>query len=525
MSLLINLDDAPEHVEFHGDICIVGAGAAGITLAMELRSTGKKIILIDGGGLGYSEDSQSLYRMQRSVWYPDPTMSRVRFFGGSTNHWEGSCRTFDPIDFERRSWVPDSGWPISYRDLELYYDRAFPYMELGPRYVDESPFASQIGAYNRKLAAAGLTVRLTYSSPPTAFGTMYLDPLRHARNVTIVTRGNLKSIDEAADRQSVRSVTLINYRRRTTVVKAKYYVIALGGIENPRALLMSDAVSPGGIGNEHDVVGRYFMDHPVIDACVFYPTQDFIRAWDKGTKKRDLVLQASQDTLRRHGLTNARMPLQRSPRAETSDGIESAHQLEKAIAKHKGLHHILHHLGSILGDSDVLVEQWLHKKGYSTGDKYSSEYGGYASQMMMEQRPNRDNRIVLTADRDSLGLRKGKILWQLPQSEKNDFKRLVDEVARGLGAQGIAVTHTSIDYDDTDRCFEELMNFGHHHMGTTRASADPRKGVVDGDQRIHGRKNIYIAGSSVFPTGSHVTPTTTIVAMTIRLADHLRKKA
>ena len=454
--------------------------------------------------------------------------SRLRFFGGSTNHWEGSCRTFDPIDFETRSWVPDSGWPISYHDLEPYYDRAFPYIEVGARFPDERMLLGDLNPYQKKLIAGGFQARLGYHSPPTRFGKRYIEDL-DVSNITILTRANLMSINESADRQSVNSLTICNYKQQKATVTAKYYVVALGGIENARALLLSDSVTPGGIGNERGLVGRYFMDHPVIEGAVFYPTADFVRAWKTGvieyqSKTHPLSLEASDDLLRRNQLTNARMPLDWASKSYTSLGIESVHQIEKALSTGRELHEVLTHLSNVMGDADLIFEQWRRNHGFSPWIARADEYGGFVMSIMMEQRPDRDNRIVLTNDRDALGLRKGRIAWRLPQSEKDDFKRLLGLFAKGTGAQGLGIVRSLLSEDDMNRRFEELINFGHHHMGTTRASADPKRGVVDPDQRIHGRANIYMAGSSVFPTGSHVPPTTTIVAMTIRLADHLKKR-
>jgi len=527
--VLSDFGTASENAAFNADICIVGAGAAGITIAKELVPTGKQILLLEGGDIKYSEESQSLYHMTRDRFYWDPYRSRVRFFGGSTNHWDGSCRTYDPIDFETRAWVPDSGWPFSFRDLEPFYDRAFEYIEVGPRVREERTLFGGLRPYERKVAAAGLDLRLGYISPPTRFGKKYFDELSAARNLTILTRANLVSINEAADRNGVTSLTIAGYNGRKATVSARLYVIALGGLENARALLLSDAVTPGGVGNENDLVGRYFMDHPVIEAAVFYPSADFVRAWDKGgasseTNNYSFTFQASEETLRRNRLTNARMPLAWANQLYTSAGIESAHQIEKAVSTRTELHEVLTHLRNVIGDADLIIEQWRRKHGYAPWFDRADEYGGFAMQMMMEQRPDRENRVVLASERDALGLRKARIRWRLPQSEKDDLKRLVGVFAKGMGAQGVGFVRSFLAEDDLDRRFEELMNFGHHHMGTTRASADPKKGVVDGDQRVHGRANLYIAGSSVFPTGGHVPPTTTIVATSIRLADHLKRR-
>jgi choline dehydrogenase-like flavoprotein len=527
--LLTDFNSAPEGATFHADVCIVGAGAAGITLAMELLASGKHILLVEGGDLRQSEESQSLYGIARTSPYFDPKRSRLRYFGGSTNHWEGSVRTFDPIDFEKRPWVANSGWPFSYQDLVPYYDRAFTYIDVPERFREEVPVLRHLEAFRQSLSSGGFQARVGYSSAPTRFGKKYLEQLRAAPNVTILTRANLMSINESPDRRSVKSLTICNYKRQSGTIAAANYIVALGGIENARALLLSDAVTPGGIGNEYDLVGRHFMDHPVIEGLVFYPRADFVKAWQEGrfahnSRTYGVSLQASEEMLRQERLCNARMPLDWAPKIHTSRGIESAHQIQKALGGPEELDQVLVHLGNVFGDADLILEQWRRKKGYAPMVDRADEYGGHVVQMMMEQWPDPENRILLTQDRDALGLRKGRIAWRLPQAERDGFKRLVALFAKGVGAQGLGIVRSLVEEDETGRRFDELMNYGHHHMGTTRASAEPRTGVVNADLRIHGRENIFMAGSSVFPTGSHVPPTTTIVATAIRLADHLKKR-
>lgn len=524
--MLIDFDAVTEAPQFQADICIVGAGAAGITLALELIPTGKKILLLEGGGLDSSEASQALYQMEVvSPRYQPTDTSRLRLFGGTTNHWEGSVRTLDPIDFQQRPWVHDSGWPFSYDDLLPFYERAFPYVEAGPLFLNEDPFIAHLGAYHDKIIRAGLACRLGYHSKPTRFGRRYLSDLQAAPNLTIVVNANLLSINEAANRRSVETLSIANYKRRTATVKAATYVIALGGMENARALLLSDRVTPGGIGNEYGIVGRYFMDHPVVKALVFFPKPDFLQSWGSGLVpympgRHALTLQASEETLRRHQIVNARMPLVWASESDISEGIEAAHQLQKGVTKGIFLPHVLSHLWNVFKDEDLIIDEWRNR-GQPKSAR-ARKFGAFVVDMMIEQRPDPENRIVLTDKRDALGLRKGKLFWRMQQQDKDDVTRLVDIFAKGAGAQALGLVRSSLAQDDTGRRFHELLNYGSHHMGSTRASLDPKKGVVDAHQRIHGRENIYVAGSSIFPTGGHVPPTATVVATTIRLADHLK---
>lgn len=526
--MIVDFQTATEELRLNGDICIVGAGPAGITLALELSKTGRSILLLEGGGLEFTEASQSLYAMPlANDIYPDPTTSRVRFFGGSSNHWEGSCRTFDPIDFERRSWVRYSGWPYSYDELRPYYERAFPYIQIPSAFTVDRKLANPLGKVGKSLRQAGFETRVNLHSPPTMFGYDYRDLIERHPRITLVVNANLTELIERADARAVTQANFVNFRKLRGTAAASYFVLALGGLETPRALLLSDRVTTGGIGNERGLVGRGLMDHPTVEAMVMYPNAAFQRAWRDGQvyvngEPLRLSVEATEAMLRRHQLTNARMPPFKAPKMYTSEGIESAHQIVKAWGGDTELKSIFPHLWNVIKDADLVFEQWRRKRGEEPWLDRGEEYGGFPIMMMIEQMPEVENRIELTGERDALGLRKGRIVWRLGSEEKEQAERLVKLFARRLGAKGLAYVRSFLAMDDTGRRFDEHLNFGHHHMGTTRASDNPRNGVVDGNQRVHGRENLYIAGSSVFPTGSHVPPTTTIVATTIRLADHLK---
>ena len=529
--MIVDFAGRSERLEADADVCIVGAGPAGITLAVELADAGKSVLLLEGGGLDYSERSQDLYDMIRADdIYPDPLDSRVRFLGGSTNHWEGSCRLFDPIDFERRSWVPDSGWPYSYEDLVPFYERAFSYLELYRPFAVDRAVRNRLGPVGEALRRDGFTARVNHHSPPVRFGEAFRDRLRDDPRIRLIVNANLTSLQEADDAQSILGAHFVNYGSGSGFARANTFVLALGGLENPRALLLSDQVSPRGIGNERGLVGRSFMDHPTVEAVALFPSRLFSKAWRGGKvvaggQTLNLSIEATEEHLRKRELTNARMPPHRAPLIYTSEGIESANQLARAVRERDVPAHLLTHLWNIVSEADVIFELWRRRTGRASWIERADDYGGMPMQMMIEQYPDPHNRVELSDERDALGLRRGVIHYRLGEAEEENTRRLVEDAARAFGAHGLGFMRSFLRTDDTGRRFDDQLNFGHHHMGTTRSSDNPRKGVVDGHQRVHGRRNLYIAGSSVFPTGSHIPPTTTIVATTVRLADHLKGKA
>ena len=116
------------------DICIVGSGAAGITIAKEFIGTRDSVVILESGGFGSESDTQKLYETE-IVGLPHTNFQegRVRIFGGTTTLWGGQALRFDTLDFQKRSWVPHSGWPISRQELDPYYERADRVLQTGTR--------------------------------------------------------------------------------------------------------------------------------------------------------------------------------------------------------------------------------------------------------------------------------------------------------------------------------------------------------------------------------------------------------
>jgi len=128
----IDARNLENNTTIEGDICIVGAGASGISMALDLMNTKHKVILLEGGGFEYDDKVQELYNGKTTGQkYYALKSSRLHYFGGTTGHWAGMCSPFDPIDFTQRNWVPDSGWPITKDDLVPFYVKAQETLQLG----------------------------------------------------------------------------------------------------------------------------------------------------------------------------------------------------------------------------------------------------------------------------------------------------------------------------------------------------------------------------------------------------------
>ena len=247
------------------DICIIGGGPAAISLALSFLNQHSKIIILAGG----SWKEKSRHR-ELNKGIIDPAGShepleenRRRVFGGGTSVWGGRCVPFDPIDFEKRSWVPHSGWPITYDQVEQYFERSLQFCEAG-----ENNFDARVvfpgknpeiipGMDNEDI----VSYKLERWSAPTRFAHRYKHIFKSNRDIDIYLDAHVTNINVEKQADRVDSVT-VAIDSSEIKVKAEKFVMAAGGIENPRLLLSSkSAFHPTGIGNQHDNVGRYYMCH------------------------------------------------------------------------------------------------------------------------------------------------------------------------------------------------------------------------------------------------------------------------
>jgi choline dehydrogenase-like flavoprotein len=498
------------------DVCIVGAGAAGITIARELRHRPLRVALLESGGLQPDDATQSLYAGEtRGVpYFPlDAVRTRTRYFGGTTNEWAGECRPLDALDFEPRAWVAHSGWPIRLDDLLPFYAEAQRLCQLGPfgYGIEDWPWR---GIVPRVFPHGRLRSMTMHLSPPTRFAEAYGEELRDADSVTIYLGANAVEIEtatRATDVRSIRAACLSGPRFR---VRAARFVLAAGGIENARLLLMSRAAHPRGVGNAHDQVGRHFMEHLYLDraASILVPRGHVHEVYTQnllvqGHRVRGL-LGLTPETQRRDELTNFAAVLDEETARQSWQWLRAiAGTLRAGRAMPAGT---FAHLRSAIPSAAAAVA------ARAAGGRRPRQRRLLVVKNVMEQAPNPDSRVLLSAERDPLGCPRVILDWRLSAIDRHTAHRahviLGEEMARaGLGRLRSAMR------------WPAALRGARHHMGTTRMHADPRRGVVDADCRVHGIANLYVAGSSVFPTSGSANPTLTIVALAVRLARHVAR--
>jgi GMC oxidoreductase len=475
-------------VEANYDVCICGTGPAGITTARKLAERGKKVLLLEGGGLSYSDQSENVYKA-RSVgtmpyWHIET--GRLRYFGGTSNHWTGRCGIFDPIDFEARDYWGLPGWPITRQEVLGGIIEAQQILDISGK--DLNPF--EIPEFK-----SPFFVRNGYAlSPPTRFSEKYGDEIRRSRQIDAFYNANLVDLRLGDDLTRVKHLLIENYNGQKAEVLASQFVLALGAIETARILLNADRQVPAGIGNHSGMVGRCFMEHLNVPIGRFLVTDS--QFWQQ---PGDIPLSPTEELIRKHNIGNGIIDFDPSASPTSFGRLRVLRQFLRETACD---------LPAMTKFARRIVD-------------FDCPGDGVISSLI-EQAPNPDSRVSLTDDVDGFRLRRVQLNWQLNDNDRRTIRVLAIEAAKEMARLDRArVQLTPFILDPA----LEIEVGGHsHQMGTTRMSADPRHGVVDGNCQVHGVRNLYLIGSSVFPTGGGINPTLTIVLLALRLADFLGSK-
>jgi choline dehydrogenase-like flavoprotein len=505
------------------EVCIIGAGAAGISLAREFINVGFRVIVLESGDTQLEMETQQLY-VGSNIGRPyyDPTVHRLRFFGGTTNHWTGWCAVPDPLDFEMREGVPYSGWPFSLAYLEPWYRRAQTVCELGPFGYAPSDWGIRPADIPQPFNGPNFVCQVLQLSPPTRFGSVYEPALRQASRLTVYLNANALRFDTSESGDNIEQLRVGVLPEARFTVRARIYILATGAIENARLLLLSGNDGGHGLGNDHDLVGRFFMVHleylgGVIALANPYMNFKFLSGDGGATYQqfgtpRDFISYVclSEETRRERHLPHLRFRLH-----QFNPAIESVAALKRLMGRGGDT---LKDLLSVMRDLDGLASfatrralrgRWLPVDAISL-------------RCTSEQMPNPNSRIRLGEDTDAFGLRKIAIDWQLTAEDKRGMVEGHRLFGAELGRVGFGRFRSFVPEDET--VWPKDMYGDEHNIGTTRMHREPIMGVVDENCRVHGVSNLYVAGSSVFPTGGVANPTLTIVALALRLADHIKER-
>ena len=528
-------DQLPEGTILSGfDICIVGAGAAGIAMAQRLAHSSLKVILLVSGGPGDrgapSEARQSLYEgtvgeFLRKVDPVFPQRSRLNMYGGTTNHFGFWARPLDAADYMPRPGYRDVGWPIQQQELTPYYAAAHDYGHFGPFNYDDMDFWRSV-LYARPFDALpgdkleGAIMRAQYDENLHDFQLQFRQEMERAANITVLFNAHLLTIETDETRGHVTELNCSTIVASSSAggaagarfrVRARTYALACGGIENVRLLQLSGALG----NNRRDMLGRGFMVHPLLTnaARVTFekPVASEIRNF---FREQQIRLKPPPNALG-------------GPRG-VSDG-EYRHMVEPLVNPELVFEYLMFNAWGVLAPKhQTLLDELI---GNFRIILYFRDAGSSAIvNLNWEQTPNEDSRITLDRRRvDPIFAQpQAHIDWRLNDSDKRSAVRALEITLAYLRDHGVVRQEMITDVSGNAELWtfpphEGALETGDHHLGALRMAAEPEDGIVDINSRLHRIDNLYIAGSAVFPTGGYANPTLTIVALALRLADHLKR--
>jgi len=528
--MIQDIDERNDTVDAEADVCIVGAGCAGMTLAGKLVDAGHRVVLLESGGMDQANEIDQLMEGE-CVGFPYYPLdeARLRFLGGTTNIWGGRCAFFDEIDFEPRSWVPHSGWPIRFRDLADYYRQAQTLLELAVVPPGDALWESH-GLRRPPFDPDVISTRFwQFDTMADRFAAARSADLLASQRLLVLLHANVTQIRATPVGDSIREVTFASLSGARGSARARVIVLAAGGIENPRLLLASNDVQKNGLGNGTDLVGRFFMEHPharggridtndPLKLLKLLPRSYRRNGYTYAALARPAdALQANQ------GLLNTSFTL--SARQHPGDEMVIAKKL-LARLKHdfrasRTNRFLWHQFRRTLRVSKERYAPWWDDRQIRHG-----RYGLYAV-VRAEQSPNPDSRITLSRVRDPLGVPRPTLDWRFQAIDKHSVAGTMRALAAELTRLGLGRVEPADWLCDpaqswqTDPLISNHAVGGYHHMGTTRMGTSTATGVVDADSRVFGIRNLYVAGSSVFTTAGWANPTLTLLALTLRLADHI----
>jgi choline dehydrogenase-like flavoprotein len=511
--MIIDARSVPAGTVLETAVCIIGAGAAGITLAREFIGSRFETLLLESGGLEFASDTQNLYQ-GTNVGRPfqDLTASRLRFFGGSTNHWFGWCAPYDAVDFEPR--FPYHGWPFDRAHLDPWYRRAQEVCQIGPFEYAPAQWGIAADQLTPPFNGPIFVCKILQQSPPTRFGPVYEPELSRAAKVKVYLQANALAFFIGEHEGEVGELAVGTLSGVSFAVRARVFVIAAGGIENARLLLLSGKPGGNGLGNEHDLVGRYFMTNlvyhggtialsdPYVDIDAF--TGPYAQPYGGFGGKYKYMSQVglSPESTRDLHLPSVKFFWERRFALKRLGGHDRA---------------LLNDLSQVIRNFDGTAEFAERKISFARGAPVQSLDLTWNS----AQLPNPDSRVLLGTERDAFGFRRVVIDWQVTAGDKRKAIAAHRLLGAEVGRTGFGRLRSTLNSDDTT--WPEDFYGDDHHMGTTRMHVDPTLGVVDQNCRVHSLANLYVSGSSVFPTSSAINPTLTIVALALRLADHIKE--
>ncbi len=544
-------ESLPDNGTTHAEIAIVGAGAVGVALAVRLSDRIGRIVLIEAGGTQFEPaHNLSFFRAaQIDDWRHSPAeLNRRRMLGGTTSVWGGRCIPFDQEDFIP---APDRpGWPIPFAEFEAYVPDALEFLDAG---VPEFSAAAALPDYTIVLEQASNDLvldRIERYSKPTNVWQKWSKKLTQSHGVMVIHDAACTNVLTNADGTRVQALELRTASNRRHKVVATMVVLACGGLETPRLLLASRDIRSCGLGNEHDLVGRFYMTHLVSNAnnvgALRFTTARTARAFDFNMTQDSVygrrIILLSPEARRRESIPNIVFRPNRPPVDDASHGDpvlsaiflvrsmlippEYARSMAAKTDHDFPLKVLRDHLGNVVGGIPELLRfgiDWLRRRTLATR-KLPSVFlyrkdGRYPLEFNAEHLPNADSRVLLGSEVDPFGMPRLVVQWRFRDEELDSICRAYRVLASAVAKSGLGKVELDPDLPGSVKL--ALVPQGGHHIGTVRMGADASSGVVDTNGEVWGTHGLFVAGTAIFPTSGFANPTLTAVALAFRLADHL----
>lgn len=503
-------------------VVVIGSGAAGIALAEDLARRGRPVVVFESGDdntgatrdaalddLNVGDSTGLDYRLAEG---------RARILGGTTELWHGQCVRLHDLDVVDRPWVaPGVRWPYGLSELEPWYTRAEQWLGVSGRGYGAERWAEHPSlpplAWDERYLLHDFT---EYMADP-MIGRAHRPGLVSAPGIKVVLRATVARL--LVDDDRVTGVEIATPEGRRERVDATDVVLAAGGVENARLLQLSDPDGVGiGLGRLH--TGRYLQDHPIIRTAEVLPhdhrvLQDRYIVLHKGRRRLFPKVRLSPEAQREHGLLDATAIFVHD---HESPALDAARRLVLAARSRRAPAHPLRDLVAAAKAPTPVVRDTYRRyvRGLASGTRPSHVW----LQLWIEQAPDPERRVVLGAARDRFGLRRTEVRWSASDQELETSRRMTRWVAADLARLGVADVRELPAMTDDDAWRRSVID-AFHPAGTTRMSVERGDGVVDPDLQVQGVRGLHVVGGSVFPTSGYANPTLTIVALALRLGEHL----
>ncbi len=545
-----------EPARLEADVAVVGAGPAGIVVALELARAGQRVILLESGGHRFDPSAQRLGEtVGGDRLHVGMSLASRRQVGGASNLWGGRCVPFDPIDFEPRPLVGDAAWPLDYAELATYLQRACEWCRCGRASfeVGEHPELAARAIVPGFADGEARASALERWSLPTNFGRLYRDRLRQTPGLRLETGLTCTEVVPAAvDDGGGRRVDHLLARAgdgRRVEIGARRYVLAAGGLESTRLLFASTRRDPAGIGNHSGHLGRWYMAHTEVRvAQVRFDTPPGETLYSH-ERDRDGVYVRRRFTVdpslqRAEGLPNSAIWLVNPEIGDASHGSGVLSFVYLMLSSPLGRHFVaegirqshlkttrpastsahLRNLARNLGPTTAFAlrfgcQRYLRRGRKVPGFFVPSPTNTYRLLYHGEHLPHWQSFVAPTGERDALGVPRLRTHLHFSDEDVASVRRVHEVLDRSLRAQRLG--RVEMLYEDVEAAVREQLFGGYHQAGTTRMSAAPEGGVVDRDLAVHGFEDLFVASSSTFPTSSQANSTFTLIAFSLRLADKL----